>query len=613
MDRRTLIAMFVILLLFVGFEIGRQRELANQPTASADSLGVLGDSAGPAPDSAAPGTTGLSAAAPGSASTAALSTAAVAAESVPERTAVIETPLYRATFSNRGARLVAFELKRYAAAHGVSQYGEHPAKRPAPGAEVEEGDRVQLSGEPTFALDMGSSGTRRALDALVYAVEESTDASGAVRKLTFTGRDTSGLAVEQTWRVTEQDYLLDLAVRVPSVPPSWRLTDYSLITRSWPLLNESDPEVDKRSMRAIGLVGKNLHRDHAPGMVGKAEKTHDGVARWAGVQTHYFLAIVATIGREARSAISAGERRTLTPEQLALLPEGTATTQDLAVSTLVMPLPDGAETQHFGVYLGPASYFSLAKLSDELGPGLDLERSVDMGWSWIVPVSKLLLRLLLWLDGLVRNFGVAILLLATVVRVVLHPLNMSSMKSMRGLQKVQPEVERIRNKFKSDPQAMNTAIMALYKEHKVNPAGGCVPMLMQMPLFLALYAVLFNAISLRQAPFAGWIHDLSAPDLLFQAGPVPIRLLPILMGLSGLVSQMLTPTDPKQAPTMYLMNVVMLVFFYNLPSGLVFYWTVMNVFTAVQQWMVMRGDGGVLVGTSPEAVPVAVEGRRKRR
>ena len=192
--------------------------------------------------------------------------------------------------------------------------------------------------------------------------------------------------------------------------------------------------------------------------------------------------------------------------------------------------------------------------------------------------------------GVLGNYGVAIVALATLVRVVLHPLNMLSMKSMRAMQMLQPEMERLKQKYKDDPKAMNAAVMALYKEHKVNPAGGCLPMLMQMPLFIALYNVLFNAIELRQAPFIGWMNDLSAPDLLVSIASFPIRLLPLLMLGTGLLQQRLTPTDPRQLPTMYMMNVVMLVFFYNLPSGLVLYWTVMNLLTALQQWMTMRHD-----------------------
>jgi len=124
--------------------------------------------------------------------------------------------------------------------------------------------------------------------------------------------------------------------------------------------------------------------------------------------------------------------------------------------------------------------------------------------------------------------------------------------------------------------------------------------------------VLFNAIELRQSPFVGWMNDLSAPDLLFSIGPFPVRLLPLLMTASGFVTQKMTPTDPRQMTTMYMMNVVMLVFFYNLPSGLVLYWTVMNFLTAFQQWLVLRQDGSA-PATAPVPAPVPASGAKKRR
>jgi YidC/Oxa1 family membrane protein insertase len=160
---------------------------------------------------------------------------------------------------------------------------------------------------------------------------------------------------------------------------------------------------------------------------------------------------------------------------------------------------------------------------------------------------------------------------------------------------------------------MNTAVMALYKENKVNPAGGCLPLLVQMPLLLGLYQVLFNAIELRQAPFVAWIHDLSAPDHVFSVAGFPLRLLPILMAGSGLLQQKLTPTDPRQQPTMYLMNVMMLVFFYGLPSGLVLYWTVMNLLTALQQWLLLRQDGGHVSSAVVVEEPKAAAGGRGKR
>jgi YidC/Oxa1 family membrane protein insertase len=191
---------------------------------------------------------------------------------------------------------------------------------------------------------------------------------------------------------------------------------------------------------------------------------------------------------------------------------------------------------------------------------------------------------------------VAILLVATAAKLATHPLQSAGMKSMRSMQKIQPEVERLRKKHTKDPQKLNTAIMELYKENKVNPLGGCLPMILQMPFFLALYHVLGYAIDLRQAGFVGWITDLSSPDLLFQLGPVPIRVLPLLM-FGSLVLQMRTSpvTDKQQAMTMNLVNFVFLFLFYNLPSGLVLYWTSINLLTALQAWHIAQGDTKPLV------------------
>ncbi len=198
------------------------------------------------------------------------------------------------------------------------------------------------------------------------------------------------------------------------------------------------------------------------------------------------------------------------------------------------------------------------------------------------------------------------------MRLLLHPLNVLGIKNMRNMQRIQPELERIREKYKNDAQALNTAMMALYKEHGVNPAGGCLPMLVQIPVFIALYNVLFNAIELRQAPFMLWIHDLSAPDLAFMLGPFPVRMMPLLMLGSGLLSQRFTPSDPKQMPTMYLMNAFMTVFFYNLPSGLVLYWTLMNMLTALQQWHVLTQDQASR-GSQAVIVTTPATGKRKAR
>jgi len=594
MNRSTIIAIAACIAFLFLYPVmlrwfGLERYLPGRtPPARRDTTQVVtppvatqpGTASTPAPGggtAAAPGTASITAAPP-------IRTAEI------ERSIVIETPLYRATFSNRGARLVAVELKKYAAAHGVTFAGGH--KAPIQGRPVAIEDRVVLAGGPSFAVDLGAGETLRSLENVVYAVSESVDAAGEARRITFTARDSAGMLVRQTWQVRPDDYALDLEVELRDVPAAWRLSNYSLTARSWPLLNESNVRDESISLRATSLVGSGLHREHL-GAMKKAPKRFDGNVQWAAVQTRYFIGGMAVVQGSAQAAVASTQQRPLTPEQTERLPAEQRGDQGMISHTLVMALPGETNpVNRFLVYFGPAEHFRLAKL------GVGLDRMVDLGWVWLHPFSELLLRVLKALHSVVQNYGVAIVLLATLVRLLLHPLNMMSMRSMRAMQKLQPEIERIRKKYEKDPQALNTAIMAIYKENKVNPAGGCLPMLVQMPIFFALYAVLFNAIELRQAPFVSWIHDLSAPDTLLTIGPLPLRLLPLIMAASGLLSQKLTPTDPRQAPTMYMMNIFMVVFFYGVPSGLVLYWTVMNLLTALQQWLVLREPQTEVVSTA---------------
>jgi YidC/Oxa1 family membrane protein insertase len=610
-DRRTLIAVGVCLALLLlyqpllrtlglGAYLDRGRPTPTATVPAADSVSTAPRPAATANAAhaelpAAPhGRRGPSGS-PGSRTS--LSSGAVAAPPEIERDYDIETPLYQAHFTNRGARLLAVELKEYASALGARAFAQRSphARRGQP---LPPGERVVLAGGPLFALDLSSGSSLHSLADLTYTVAESADAAGETRTLTFRARDSAGVEIRQIWRARPQDYALDLSVEIRDAAGALKAPDYSLTLRSWPLVTERNLQADERSLRASSMLGQDVHKDHPSSL--RNPKVYEGNAAWAGVQNRYFLAAAAVVDGPARGVLERSEQRVLSSDQLELLPAGTKNVQDVAINSLRMALPgETRPVQRFLMYFGPVEYPRLDALHAHL------ERAVDLGWTWLLPFSRALLQLMNWLYRLVPNYGLAIALLATLVRVVLHPLNMSSMKSQRALMKIQPEMERLRAKHKNDPQALNTAVMGLYRENKVNPAGGCLPMVVQMPLFFALYSVLFNAIELRQAPFFGWINDLSAPDLVASVAIFPIRLLPLLMTASGFLTQMLTPTDPKQKPTMYMMNVFMLVFFYNLPSGLVLYWTVMNLLTAAQQWLVMRQDGApepaVLEVVSPRA------------
>jgi YidC/Oxa1 family membrane protein insertase len=605
MDRRTIVIVVLLLLLMLAYQplvkmagLGRYLQPPRRPVPVAvDTLRA--DTAARAPDVAPGGTRaaparGEAAPAAGPASgtgvpepAATPASGIASAAGVAETTLVLETDLYRAVFSNRGARLLSVELKRYVTAHGASEKDGKPLRVPA-GREVPPGDRVVLDGGPLLELGLGSGAGRRSLMDVVYAVRESLDASGTVRALTFTAGDDAGPYVRQTWRVRPGTYAFDLEVETRGIPDAWRLNDYSIRMRNWPTFTETDRKTDERYERVVGLVGKNLRRSPPQSLVRKPREREDGTVEWAGVQSRYFLCVTAIEQAIPRAAAAAGEEVPLTETEQRWIGPRDRTVRAVGTGSLIVGLPPADQpVQRFLVYAGPSDLRQLARM------GHSLPRVVDLGWNWIRPISEMLLRLLDWIFVVVRNYALAILGLALLVRILFHPLNVSSLKSMRAMQKLQPEVERLREKYKKDAQAMNTALMALYKENKVNPAGGCLPMLLQMPILMALYQVLLNAIELRQAPFIGWITDLSAPDVLFQVSGFPIRLLPLLMAGSGFLLQRFTPTNPQQAPTAYMMNLFMVFIFYNLPSGLVFYWTVLNLASAVQQWMVLRSDGPV--------------------
>lgn len=223
------------------------------------------------------------------------------------------------------------------------------------------------------------------------------------------------------------------------------------------------------------------------------------------------------------------------------------------------------------------------KLQDQMAataPNLDLV--VDYGWLWFI--AKPLHWLLSTIQGLVSNWGVAIICLTFIVRGAMYPLTKAQYTSMAKMRMLQPKLQEMRERIGDDRQRMSQEMMALYKKEKVNPLGGCLPIFLQMPIFIALYWALMESVELRHSPFFGWIHDLSAQD--------PYYILPLLMGVSMFFIQKMSPstiTDPMQQKIMTFMPVMFTFFFLFFPSGLVLYWLVSNIVTLIQQNLIYRG------------------------
>lgn len=279
-----------------------------------------------------------------------------------------------------------------------------------------------------------------------------------------------------------------------------------------------------------------------------------------GVGTQYFTSAIL-------------DKSNLRPQVTALYKQGTSS----ALATLSyrpMDLSQKFEINFVG-FVGPKSLTLLESVDKDFAPLID--------YGFFSPIAKILLSLLRWFQGFVSNWGLSIILLTLLVRFLVMPFALMSMKSMKAMQKIQPLVKQLQEKYKDEPQVMQRELMGLYKTHKVNPVGGCLPMLLQFPVFIALYQVLGKSIELYHAPFFGWITDLSSKD--------PFYILPVLMGVSMFFQQKLTPTatmDPAQAKILQFMPVLFSFMMLSLPSGLTLYIFVSTMFGIFQQMLFLR-------------------------
>lgn len=382
------------------------------------------------------------------------------------------------------------------------------------------------------------------------------------------------IEVLQKWITpsAEQPYLANLSVTIKNTGDQpMTVTPGTLITRF-------QKEQPKRSGGIFSMMGAQpdifepyllengalVHGGQWAKLAEKTEKT--GSISWAGISDRYFL--LSIISRQD-SAVTTRYGKT---------PEGRIYTS-LAYTPQILQAGESVEKK-YSIYVGPKERDDLKKLN------MGLEKSVDYGWFSAVAIG--LLWLLKFFHSIIPNWGIAIILLTFFVKLLLHPVNVKAMTSMKAMQKIQPELKQIQEKYSKDRERLNTEMMALFKRHKVNPAGGCLPMILQMPIYIALYRVLFNAIELYHAPFFGFYKDLAAPD--------PYLISPIILGIMMALQQKLTPTanmDPAQQKMMIVMPLIFSVFMIFLPAGLVFYILANTVISVVQQYMIHRDITGM--------------------
>jgi YidC/Oxa1 family membrane protein insertase len=358
--------------------------------------------------------------------------------------------------------------------------------------------------------------------------------------------------------------------------------EYQLVWESGLRYAEHNSVDESSFAAAYAYAGKELTEVDASSTENKPQKNFSGVVDWVAARTKYFaFAIIPKEGTSDGGYLE-GSRATA-PDK------GAIEAYSIAVK---MPFKGGQEEGgSFRIFFGPAD-ISLLK-----SYGVGLDRIVGLGWTWLIrPISEyVMLPLLSALHYIAPNWGVVIILFSIIIKVVLHPLSRSSMRSMKKMQALQPLMNEIKEKYKDDPQKMNQQVMNLYKEYGVNPAGGCLPLLLQFPVMIALYNVLRATIELRQGNFVWWITDLSIPDRIVTL-PFEIPFfaiqdvsgLALMMGVTMFIQQKMSVKDPRQKAMVWMMPVMMTLLFNSFPSGLNLYYFVFNVLSIGQQVMINR-------------------------
>jgi YidC/Oxa1 family membrane protein insertase len=474
------------------------------------------------------------------------------------RTITVDTPLYQAKILENGATIYSFLLKNY----HESVAKDSPLKQ-------------ILTDDENFGVgQLGFTGKSiSGLDKAIFTsdlISEQVKVADSSRDITFLWRSEDGILIEKIYKFMPDSYAVGLAVTVKN-GSGQGIQDKLFVS----LISKAP--VGKRRYAFEGpsaYINDELEEIKIKKL--KDQDTFDGKIKWVALQSRYFMSGLIPDQIEEASF------------HLALKSEKFLAAQYRQPEKEIQP---GTQyTYKYQLFMGPKSMQELKKV------GNDLDKLIDFGMFDII--AKPCVWLMNVFHGVIPNYGVAIIILTILVKVLLWPLGQKSYKSMSEMKKIQPLMKEIREKHKNDKKKMNEEVMGLYRTYKINPLGGCLPMVVQLPVFFALYRMLYEAIELRHAHFFLWIDDLAAPDRLFRFDfsvpfmepPYGIPVLTLVMGATMLLQQKMSPPmgDATQAKMMMFMPLVFTVIFINFSSGLVLYWLTNNILSIAQQYYTQK-------------------------
>lgn len=481
-------------------------------------------------------------------------------ENVEEKTITIETSLYKATLSNKGATILQWELKNY------------------PGID---GNPVKMFPENNYGT-LGISFITRDYDSLdVSQLTYSTEENGAITladnqdyTVMFTLALDEYRSIQKIYTFHGGVYAVDFDVSFTNLSDLIADKKYFISAPGGLASTEKRLKDDMMYAKAGTSAGGDVDKKYRAN--GKVYK-NDGVFDWIAVRTKYFAFFIIPQSESKSAEIWGNE-----------YPERPGSKIKWKKYSLKLGMPFLGENQFnnkFKIYLGPLEYNVLKRYKS------NLQEFMDFGMPVIKWFSLGVLVVFKWMHKFIPNYGVVLLIFAFVIKIIVYPLTHKSYESMQKMQAIQPKLKDLQEKYKSDPQKLNRATMEMYKKEGVNPMGGCLPMLIQMPLLFGLFIIFRTTIELRGQGFVWWITDLSAPDTIytFPGGfslPIygsSINILPLVMGVTMFFQQKMTVTDPKQKMMVYFMPIFLTLLFNSFPSGLNLYYALFNFLTILQQ------------------------------
>jgi YidC/Oxa1 family membrane protein insertase len=483
-----------------------------------------------------------------------------------EKLVEVETNLYKAFFSSKGGNLIRFVLKKF-------NYSR-------------DGNIQLIPQDDVGALDLEFP--QKGIDFKDYNF--SFDKKNIfcnekikIDTLEFILKGENGLSVIKRYIFYHDKYNFDLELEINGLSNSNLGRQYQLSFNPGLSVTEKNQKEDLSFFAGYSLLGDELVKlDHFKqekgDSVGILDEARSGKTRWVATRSKYFLASIVPLSKDGSGFLAKGTRIFSTVNNV------TSENKRIGVAIEMEIDKDEILKEKFMVYLGPVDYKILKSYN------LGLENTVNLGWKIIRPFSILILWIFTSLYKIVANYGLVIIIFTILMKALFHPLTHKSVMATAKMQEIQPLIEQLKEKYKKDPQRLNQEMMKIYKEHGVNPFGGCLPLLFQMPLFYALFVVCRSTIELRGAKFVFWLEDLSQMD--------PYYVLPIIMSIAMFWQQKITIKDPKQMALVYIMPLIFFFMFKSFPAGLTLYWTFFNILSLAEQYYIKWK-------TKPSPVPIS--------